>query len=123
MIGHPALMGSYVVAPTNGFSHYAMFGQIMRLIGMDVSIFPNYGGRFSFSKDECLAITQGCADRMNHFKPIFPSPGGGMTFDNIHEMADFYGDDVMYLMGGNLHKQGLPLAESCKKLRATALGG
>ena len=120
MIGHPALMGSYVVSPTNGFSHYAMFGQIMRLIGMDVSIFPNHGGRFSFTKEECRAITHGCSDEMNLFKPIFPSPGGGMTFDNIPEMAAFYGDDVMYLMGGNLHKQDLPLAESCKRLRKIA---
>jgi ribulose-bisphosphate carboxylase large chain len=36
MIGHPAMMGSYVVSPTNGFSHFAIFGQVMRLIGMDV---------------------------------------------------------------------------------------
>ena len=122
MIGHPALMGSYVVSPANGFSHYAMFGQIMRLIGMDVSIFPNHGGRFSFTQQQCRAITRGCADPMNHFKPIFPSPGGGMTFQNIPDMAKFYGNDVMYLMGGNLHKQGLPLAESCKKLRALAAG-
>ena len=120
MIGHPAMMGSYVVSPTNGFSHYAMFGQIMRLIGMDVSIFPNHGGRFSFTKEECRAITAGCAEDMGHFKPIFPSPGGGMTFENIPDMAEFYGEDVMYLMGGNLHKQSLPLAESCKRLRELA---
>lgn len=118
VIGHPAMMGSYVVSPTNGFSHYAMFGQIMRLIGADVSIFPNHGGRFSFSKSECRRIIEGCADEMNHLSSIFPSPGGGMTFDNVPDMATFYGNDVMYLMGGNLHKQGLPLTESCKKLRA-----
>lgn len=120
MIGHPAMMGSYVVSPSNGFSHYAMFGQIMRLIGMDVSIFPNHGGRFSFSKNECHSITRGCSDRMNHFDPIFPSPGGGMTFENIPEMVEFYGNDVMYLMGGNLHKQDLPLADACRKLRELA---
>jgi ribulose-bisphosphate carboxylase large chain len=120
MIGHPAMMGSYVVSPTNGYSHYAMFGQVMRLIGMDVSIYPNFGGRFSFSPEECRAIVAGCSDEMNHFAPIFPSPGGGMTFDNVPEMARFYGDEVMYLMGGNLHKQPGTLAENCRRLRALA---
>lgn len=123
MIGHPAMMGSYVVSPTNGYSHYAMFGQVMRLIGMDVSIYPNFGGRFSFSPQECRAIVAGCTDVMNHFATIFPSPGGGMTFDNVPEMADFYGEDVMYLMGGNLHKQPGTLAENCRKLRALAGAG
>ncbi len=120
MIGHPAMMGSYVVSPTNGFSHFAMFGQVMRLIGMDVSIFPNFGGRFSFSPDECRAVADGCAEEMNHFASIVPSPAGGMTFEKVPEMARFYGDDVMYLMGGNLHKQPGSLAENCRKLRQIA---
>jgi ribulose-bisphosphate carboxylase large chain len=117
IIGHPALIGSYVVSPTNGFSFYALFGQVMRLIGMDASIYPNFGGRFSFAPEECRQIVHGCKDSMSHFKPIWPSPGGGMTFDRIPSMKEFYGEDVMYLMGGNLHKQGMPLADACKKLR------
>lgn len=123
MIGHPAMMGSYVVSPTNGFSHYSMFGQVMRLIGMDVSIFPNFGGRFAFSPEECQEIIAGCGEPMNHFKPIIPSPGGGMTFGNVPEMARFYGEDVIYLMGGNLHKQPGTLEENCRKLRALAAQG
>ena len=122
MIGHPAMMGSYVVSPHNGYSHYAMFGQIMRIIGMDVSIFPNYGGRFSFSTEECQDIVRGCSDSFNHFKTIVPTPGGGMTFQNVPEMVKFYGDDVMYLMGGSLHAQNMPLADSCRQLRQLATG-
>ncbi len=120
MIGHPAMLGSYVVSPTNGFSHYAMFGQIMRMIGMDASIFPNYGGRFSFSEGECINIVRGCTNSFNHFAPIFPSPGGGMTFESVPDMVSFYGEDVMYLMGGSLHTQDIPLADSCRQLRRLA---
>lgn len=120
MIGHPAMLGSYVVSPTNGYSYYAMFGQIMRMIGMDASIFPNYGGRFSFSETECKNVVRGCTDTFNHFSATLPSPGGGMTFDKIPEMVSFYGDDVMYLMGGSLHAQNMPLADSCRQLRQLA---
>lgn len=122
LISHPAMLGSYVVSPTNGFSFYAMFGQVMRMIGMDASIFPNHGGRFSFSEDDCKEIVRGCTSPMHHFKTIFPAPGGGITFENIPSMVSFYGKDVMYLMGGSLHTQNMPLSESCKQLRHLASG-
>lgn len=120
IVGHPALIGSYAVAPLTGFSFSALFGRLFRLIGMDVSIFPNFGGRFSLSREECREIVTGCAEDFGAFAPIAPAPGGGMTFQNVPEMAAFYGEDVMYLMGGDLHRQETPLAESCKRLRALA---
>lgn len=120
VIGHPALMGSYVVSPTNGVSHGALFGQLMRMIGMDASIFPNYGGRFSFSQAESRAIAESCAEPMNAYAPILPTPGGGMRLDTIGDMAKFYGPDVMYLMGGDLHKHG-DLTASCRRLREIAV--
>ncbi len=56
ILSHPALQGSYVTSPDNGISHYALFGQLARLAGADGTIYPNYGGRFSFSRDECQSI-------------------------------------------------------------------
>ena len=119
VIAHPAFLGSYVASATNGLAHYALFGQLMRLAGADATIFPNYGGRFSFSSDECAQIVASCVDKMNHFKSILPAPGGGMTFESIPSMAAFYGRDVMYLIGGDLHRRG-SLAESSRKLRELA---
>ncbi|MFK8054435.1 MAG: RuBisCO large subunit C-terminal-like domain-containing protein [Woeseiaceae bacterium] len=120
MIGHPAMLGSYVVSPHNGYSHGAMFGQLMRLIGMDASIFPNYGGRFSFSKHACQEVAASCLGAFNGYATIFPTPGGGMTLDRLPELSAFYGEDVMFLIGGNLHRQGTTLAESSRAMRAKA---
>lgn len=116
ILGHPALGGGFVLGAAHGFSHRAYFGQVMRLIGMDATIFPNFGGRFAFTRDECRAITRGCGEAMNGFAPILPSPGGGMTFAAVPEMARFYGDDILYLMGGELHRVG-DLTDACLRLR------
>jgi ribulose-bisphosphate carboxylase large chain len=35
-------------------------------------------------------------------KPCVPVPAGGMTTDRVGEMLDFYGADVMLLIGGAL---------------------
>ena len=35
-------------------------------------------------------------------KPAVPVPAGGMTIDRVGEMLDFYGSEVMLLIGGAL---------------------
>jgi len=116
IISHPAFQGSYVTSSTYGFgfSHYALYGQISRLAGADAVIYPNFGGRFSFSIDECRSIVRGTEEAMGHLKTIFPSPGGGMTIERIPELLAVYGKEVLFLMGGGLFKQGPDLAQNCR---------
>ncbi len=117
ILNHPAFQGMSVTSPDNGLSHYALFGQIARLAGADSSIYPNYGGRFSFSQGECRSIIAGMDVAMGHIKPIFPAPGGGMSLDRLDEMAEFYGNDVIYLIGGDLHRHGGNVAENSRQFR------
>jgi ribulose-bisphosphate carboxylase large chain len=114
---HPAFLGSYVIGNNFGISKYAFFGQIARLAGADTSIYPNFGGRFSFSKQECKEIADGCKVPMQHMKPIFPTAGGGLTFQLIPELLEVYDRDVIFLMGGGLHKESSDLVANCKKFR------
>lgn len=114
IMSHPGFQGSLVTTPHQGISHYALYGQIMRLAGADAIIYPNYGGRFSFSEAECRSLVQGTAVSMGHIKPNFPAPGGGMSLERIPEMNRFYGREVIYLIGGNLHRGGPDLAENTR---------
>lgn len=115
---HPAFQGSFVVSPTSGISHYALYGQLMRLAGADIAIFPNYGGRFAFSREECGQIAAGCQAPMGHLKTSFPAPGGGMSLDRIADMQTLYGRTVVYLIGGDLHRHPDSLTESVRRFRA-----
>jgi len=117
ILSHPTFHGSYVTSPENGISKFALYGQIARLAGADASVYPNWGGRFAFSKEDCVSIVEGTADSMGHIKSIFPAPGGGMTLERIPEMVEVYGKDVIFLMGGGLHKQGDDLVENCRYFR------
>lgn len=114
IMSHPALQGSFVTSPESGISHYALFGQIARLAGADATIYPNWGGRFAFSKEECQSIAAGTEVAMGGLKPIFPTPGGGMTLERIPELFEVYGKDVILLVGGGLFKQGPNLVENCR---------
>ncbi len=117
ILNHPALQGSFVVRPDQGISHFVLFGQIARLAGADATIFPNYGGRFSFSKEECSDAAAGCRAPMGHLAPILPVPAGGMKRSRIAEMVEFYGRDVMLLIGGDLHRHPDGLVAACAEFR------
>ncbi|HWP96557.1 MAG TPA: RuBisCO large subunit C-terminal-like domain-containing protein [Syntrophomonadaceae bacterium] len=118
IIAHPAWLGSYVLSPEQGVSHYALLGQITRLAGADGSIYPNFGGRFSFSQEECQRIVQGTQVAMGRIKPIFPCPGGGMSISTIPDMIRVYGCDVAFLVGGGLFKHGPDIIENCRYFRS-----
>jgi ribulose-bisphosphate carboxylase large chain len=117
IIAHPALLGSYVLT-ANGISHGCLFGTIARIAGADATIYPNFGGRFSFSRDECADIVRACTEPYEAFAPMFPMPGGGMTMERIPDMASLYGNDVIYLIGGGLFRHSDDLAENCRHFRA-----
>lgn len=107
IMSHPSFLGAHVVNAAQGLDHGILFGTLMRLAGADISIFPNHGGRFSFSPAECADIKDRCQAPLGSLAPIFPSPGGGMTLERIPEMVDFYGVDVALLIGGALHRGDL----------------
>lgn len=114
---HPAFMGSFTANPASGISHGVLYGDIARVCGADAAIFPNFGGRFSFSKEECAAIAKSTRIKNGKLKPIFPAPGGGMQLDTVRQMVDFYGKDVLFLMGGGLFSAGSDLMANCKKFK------
>lgn len=123
VLSHPALLGSFTASSTSGISHGALYGQINRLAGADGCIFPNYGGRFTFSRDECREIADATEIDMSKIVRIFPVPAGGMSLDRIPELKSFYGNEMIFLIGGNLHRHGPDLVENCKVFKQMACGG
>jgi ribulose-bisphosphate carboxylase large chain len=96
VMAHPAFAGAgRIAAPV-------LLGKLFRLFGADATIFPNHGGRFSYSRDTCLAITKTAREPWNDVNPTLPVPAGGMTVERVEEMIADYGIDTMLLIGGGL---------------------
>jgi ribulose-bisphosphate carboxylase large chain len=118
IMGHPSLLGSFVASPTSGIDHGLVFGTLMRLAGCDVSVFPNAGGRFSFSVEECLRIADALRRPLGALRPAAPAPAGGMRLERVGEMVQMYGPDVALLIGGELHRGDR--RERTRQMRAAA---
>lgn len=96
LLAHPALGGAARIAPE------ALIGKLFRLAGADAVIFPNHGGRFSYTPQTCAAIATAARAPWGELRSALPVPAGGMTPTRVDEMLTFYGTDVMLLIGGAL---------------------
>jgi ribulose-bisphosphate carboxylase large chain len=105
--GHPSMLGSLVTSKQEGIAHGIVFGTLMRLAGADISIFPNMGGRFSFSQEQCMDIADKSRDGLGRLKTNWIAPAGGMTLERIPEMINMYGKDTALLIGGALSRGNL----------------
>jgi ribulose-bisphosphate carboxylase large chain len=93
---HPSMAGSARISPA------LLLGKLFRILGADATIFPNYGGRFGYSPNTCRALAREALAERNGLRPCVPVPAGGMATERVSEMLDFYGADVMLLIGGAL---------------------
>ncbi len=117
IMSHHALQGSFVASPDQGIAHRVLFGLLHRVIGADVVVFPNHGGRFSFSPAQCRAIAEACAAPLGDLRRALPAPAGGMRRERARELREFYGSDVVLLIGGDLHRHDHGLEAACAQLR------
>jgi ribulose-bisphosphate carboxylase large chain len=104
-MAHPAMAGAARIAPA------FLLGKLFRLLGADATVFPNHGGRFGYTPEQCRALAGAALKPWDGIKPCIPVPAGGMTTDRVPEMLDFYGADVMLLIGGGLLAAGERLSE------------
>jgi ribulose-bisphosphate carboxylase large chain len=95
-MAHPTMAGAARIAPP------LLLGKLFRLLGADAVIFPNHGGRFGYSPETCRRLARAALQDWDGLRASVPVPAGGMTPERVPEMLDFYGADIMLLIGGGL---------------------
>jgi len=112
VMAHPAFAGAGRIAPP------LLLGKLFRLLGADATIFPNHGGRFSYSRATCDAIAAAARGPWHGLRSMLPVPAGGMTVERVPEMLAGYGSDTMLLIGGGLLSAGEELLERSREFVA-----
>ncbi|HET6514806.1 MAG TPA: RuBisCO large subunit C-terminal-like domain-containing protein [Thermodesulfovibrionales bacterium] len=114
VMSHPSLTGIFFADSETGIAPGLLLGKLFRLIGIDCSVFPNFGGRFSFDRPTCLSIAGALREEFYHMRSAFPTPAGGMRLENIAEILHFYGKDIILLIGGALYLKSRDLQEGAR---------
>ena len=110
LLGTPnqAMIGNVIQAkflesldyPTAASLSFILMGTILRLIGADITIYVNHGGRFNYRREECLSMAEKLRAPLGAIRTAFPAPAGGMSLDRVDEMAKEYGRDTVLVFGG-----------------------
>jgi ribulose-bisphosphate carboxylase large chain len=109
IMSHPALAGAFF-QPDHGFAPAVLLGDLFRIAGSDAVIYPNVGGRFTFSAATCAAINARLRAPLGPVAPAFPAPGGGIDAARMPHWIERYGADTIFLIGGSLYAQPDPIA-------------
>ena len=117
VVGHPAFLGSYTDRGRGGFECGCIFGQLPRLAGADIMVFPNFGGRFSLSEEQCAGIRRMALEDLGPIQRMIPCPAGGMKVEKVGMMRKFYSDDVALLIGGSLFTSSPDLSANCRAFK------
>ena len=104
LMAHPAFAGTFFNNNLHGTTPAFLLGRFFRLIGTDISIFPNAGGRFLFTHKECSDLSNELRKHDGKILPAFPAPAGGMRIERVSEMYNQYGKDTVFIIGGNLQQ-------------------
>jgi ribulose-bisphosphate carboxylase large chain len=101
---HPTMSGTHFHDPRHGMTPAILLGTLFRLFGADISVFPNSGGRFTFTAQECQDLASALREPLGPLRSALPSPAGGMTIEKVGAMVDAFGNDTALLIGGALLK-------------------
>ena len=106
IIHHPAYSGGFMSPGVSGIADYLQLGLLPRIFGADMPIFVSYGGRFTFTEEQCKRISNYIKQPMALMKAACPAPGGGVTDARLNELVKLYGNDTMFLVGGDMFRRG-----------------
>ena len=114
LMAHPTFSGGHFISRCEGIDHGLLFGTLLRIAGADIAIFPNVGGRFELSREDCANIAARLRAPLGRLPPAWPCPAGGMHLAQLPGMCADYGPDAVLLIGGALIGHGDDLEASTR---------
>jgi len=114
---HPTFAGTFFHDRRHGIEPGVLLGTLFRLAGADISVYPNFGGRFGFTAKQCKDIAHRMACPFGHLRGGLGAPAGGMQFDSIGSMVEHYGSESVFLVGGALLSHSEDVAEGTRAFR------
>ncbi len=99
---HPALAGALYGSPTHGIASDIVLGELVRLAGADIAIYPSPYGSVTLAADEGRALVSALRVE-NGLKPVLPAPSAGIHPGLVPTLVRDFGTDIIVNAGGAIH--------------------
>lgn len=102
IMAHPAIAGALYGSKTHGIASDIILGQLVRLAGADIAIYPSPYGSVTLPTEEGQALVD--ALRIdNGLKPSLPAPSAGVHPGLVPTLVRDFGFDIIVNAGGAIH--------------------
>ncbi|MCY0876763.1 MAG: 2,3-diketo-5-methylthiopentyl-1-phosphate enolase [Firmicutes bacterium] len=103
IIAHPAMAGALYAATHHGIAASIVLGQLLRLCGADVAIYPSPYGSVTLQREDGDALLQALREARGHLRISLPAPSAGIFPGLVPALVRDAGRDVIVNAGGGIH--------------------
>ncbi len=118
ILAHMDVAGAYYMAPNQGIASPIILGKFARLCGADSVVLPfSMGGKAFYMHDRFMTTCRNLTYPMGNLKPTMPMPSGGITPQNVPDIVNTLGKDIMIGSGGGIHAHPMGPRAGARALR------
>lgn len=103
IMAHPSMAGAFYQAQHYGIAAPVLLGQLMRIAGADLVLFPSPYGSVTMPREENLAIRNELHSAKLDVKRSMPVPSAGIHPGLVPRILRDFGSDVVVNAGGGIH--------------------
>ncbi len=103
LMAHPSLAGAFYGSPWHGVSPKALFGQLPRLAGADLVLFPSPYGSVALGFEDAMRVKAALSVEMSGLKPSAVVPSAGIKASMVPAILKDFGSDVVINAGTGIH--------------------
>ena len=96
---HPSCLGAVVARAGGGLAPAVVYGQLPRLAGADMTIYPAFGSDYPITQRDCIAATEQCAQPWSHLPAMLPALGGRIGPERAIELQSVLGRAISLVTG------------------------
>ena len=67
------------------------------------------------TKEDCSTVASVCRSPWRHIQPIVPAAAGRIGFEQVAELAQFYGSDVVFILGSRIQQDSRDLPAATER--------
>jgi len=118
ILAHMDVAGAYYMSPNQGIASPLILGKFARICGADSIVLPfSLGGKAFYMHDRFMTTTRNLIYPMGNLKPTMPMPSGGITPQNVPDIVNTLGKDIMIGSGGGIHAHPMGPRAGARALR------
>ena len=102
---HPSFLGVAVAQSGGGLAPAVVYGQLPRLAGADITIYPSFDSGYPMSREDCIAVADSCRQPWEQVRPTMPSVGGRVGPERMADLGSVLGRDLVMIVGSRVQQE------------------